>query len=101
MFIGIINNEFRVMKCVKCDTEIPEDSIFCPSCGNPTKNVAKDHKTNKSFIISFNLSLKKILVIIALGIWMLVLLRLGIIPVPQQVSGTVDIDRPVHVYSIR
>ena len=42
-----------------------------------------------------NLSLKSILVIIAIGIWMLVLQNLGIIPVTQDVrvvSGSVYVD---------
>lgn len=85
------------MKCFKCGAEIPEDSAFCPNCGKPTKNVKRDYKIKKSF----NLSLKGILIIIALGIWMLVLQNLGIIPVAQEISGTVEIGNHVIVYPLR
>ena len=47
-----------------------------------------------------NLSLKGILVIIAIGIWMLVLQNLGIIPVTQdvRVKNTIDADVSGRVY---
>lgn len=68
---------FCTMECKNCGKEIPEDSTFCPNCGRPI------------------ISLKSILVIIAIGIWMLVLQNLGIIPVTQDVrvvSGSVYVD---------
>ena len=91
---------FCTMKCKNCGKEIPDDSTFCPNCGNIT-NV---NKTIKKFQFK-NLSLKSILVIIAVGIWMLVLQNLGIIPVTQdvrvkntvEVSGNVDVDNTVDV----
>ena len=91
---------FCTMKCKNCGQEISEDSTFCPNCGNIT-NV---NKTIKKFQFK-NLSLKSILVIIAVGIWMLVLQNLGIIPVTQdvrvkntvEVSGNVDVDNTVDV----
>ena len=43
------------------------------------------------------MSLKSILMAIAVGIWMLVLQNLGVIPVAQKVSGNVDIDNTVDI----
>lgn len=89
------------MKCNKCGHEIPGDSLFCPDCGTPTKETPTDSATKRPF----TMSLKSILVVIALGIWMLVLQNLGVIPVTQDVkvknmvdvSGRVDIGSSVDV----
>ena len=89
------------MKCSKCGHEIPEDSLFCPECGTPTKDLTTSSTKRRPF----TLSLKGILVVIALGIWMLVLQNLGVIPVTQDVkvknmvdvSGRVDIGSSVDV----
>lgn len=84
------------MKCKNCGKEIPEDSTFCPNCGKPTNNIKGGYK---KFHFK-NLSLKSILVIIAIGIWMLVLQNLGIIPVTQdvRVKNTIDADVSGSVY---
>ena len=89
------------MNCNKCKCDIPDDSIFCPNCGNSVKITENIIKLRKSF----KLSLKGILIIIALGIWMLVLQNFGIIPVTQDVhvdnvvgiSGNIGINNPVDV----
>ena len=89
------------MECKNCGKEIPEDSTFCPNCGRPINNTNRNYKKNQLK----NLSLKSILVIIAIGIWMLVLQNLGIIPVTQDVrvkntvnvSGNVDVDNTVDI----
>lgn len=80
------------MECKKCEKEIPDDSTFCPNCGNITNS----NKSNKKFQLK-TLSLKSILMAIAVGIWMLVLQNLGVIPVAQKVSGNVDIDNTVDI----
>lgn len=88
------------MKCKNCGKEIPDDSAFCPNCGNS----ANVNRSNEKFQFK-NLSLKGILVIIAVGIWMLVLQNLGVIPVAQdvrvkktvKVSGNVDVDNTVDI----
>ena len=97
------------MKCVKCDAKIPEDSIFCPNCGNSInveKSTAQPKKSLVYWAKSFKLSLKGVLLIIAVGIWMLVLQNLGIIPITHDVyvrngtvdiKWTVDIDSPIDV----
>lgn len=76
------------MECKNCGKEIPEDSTFCPNCGNPINSI---EKSKKKFELK-NLSLKSILVIIAVGIWMVVLQNFGIIPVTQdvRVKNTID-----------
>lgn len=89
------------MECKYCGKEIPDDSTFCPDCGKPINNIKSSYNGLKFKI----LSLKSILVIIAIGIWMLVLQNLGIIPVTQDVSvkntvdvsGTVDVGNTVDV----
>lgn len=83
------------MECKYCGKEIPDDSTFCPDCGKPINNIKSSYKGLKFKI----LSLKSILVIIAIGIWMLVLQNLGIIPVTQDVSveNTVDVSGTVDV----
>ncbi len=80
------------MECKNCEKEIPDDSTFCPNCGNITNS----NKSNKKFQLK-TLSLKSILMAIAVGIWMLVLQNLGVIPVAQKVSGNVDIDNTVDI----
>lgn len=89
-------NVYCNMKCKNCGKEIPEDSTFCPNCGKPTNNIEKSYRK----IQLKNLSLKSILVIIAIGIWMLVLQNLGIIPVTQdvRVKNTIDADVSGSVY---
>ena len=84
------------MKCKSCLKEIPDDSTFCPNCGNPINSI---ERCKKKFELK-NLSLKSILVIIAIGIWMLVLQNLGIIPVTQdvRVRNTIDADVSGSVY---
>ncbi|WP_302495016.1 zinc-ribbon domain-containing protein [uncultured Prevotella sp.] len=84
------------MKCKSCLKEIPDDSTFCPNCGKPINNINRNYKK----IQLKNLSLKGILVIIAIGIWMLVLQNLGIIPVTQdvRVKNTIDADVSGRVY---
>lgn len=86
------------MECKYCGKEIPDDSTFCPDCGKPINNIKSSYKGFKFKI----LSLKSILVIIAIGIWMLVLQNLGIIPVTQDVSveNTVDVSGTVDVGNI-
>lgn len=89
------------MKCNNCKCEIPDDSIFCPNCGSDTKMERERTKSKPAFKIS----LKGILIVIALGIWMLVLQGLGIIPTTQDVkvtktvkiSGDVGINNPIDV----
>lgn len=97
---------FFIMECKYCGKEIPDDSTFCPDCGKPINNIKSSYKWLKLKSLSLeNLSLKSILVIIAIGIWMLVLQNLGIIPVTQDVSvenivdvsGTVDVGNTVDV----
>lgn len=91
---------FCTMKCKNCGKEIPEDSTFCPNCGKfANEGTTTMNKFPKS------LSLKSILFVIAIGIWMLVLQNLGIIPIAQdvrvkkavKVSGKVDIDNTVDI----
>lgn len=92
---------YFIMECKYCGKEIPDDSTFCPDCGKPINNIKSSYNGLKFKI----LSLKSILVIIAIGIWMLVLQNLGIIPVTQDVSventvdvsGTVDVGNTVDV----
>lgn len=67
------------MECKNCGKN-PDDSTFCPNCGNITNS----NKSNKKFQLK-TLSLKSILMAIAVGIWMLVLQNLGVIPVAQDV----------------
>ena len=87
---------FWSMKCKSCLKEIPDDSTFCPNCGNPINSI---ERCKKKFELK-SLSLKSILIIIAFGIWMLVLQNLGIIPVTQdvRVKNTIDADVSGSVY---
>ena len=84
------------MICKNCGKEIPEDSTFFFYFGRPINNTNRNYKKNQLK----NLSLKSILVIIAIGIWMLVLQNLGIIPVTQdvRVRNTIDADVSGSVY---
>lgn len=88
------------MKCKNCGKEIPNDSTFCPNCGKITNS----NNSNKKLQLK-TLSLKTILMAIAVGIWMVVLQNLGVIPVAQdvrikktvKVSGNVDVDNTIDV----
>lgn len=84
------------MKCKNCGKEFPDDSAFCPNCGTPINSIGRG---KKKFELK-NFSLKTILVIIAIGIWMLVLQNFGIIPVTQdvRVKNTIDADVSGSVY---
>lgn len=83
------------MTCSKCGKDIPEDSVFCPNCG---ESMQKSNNTNRHKKI-FHLSLKGILLVIAVGIWMLVLQNFGIFPSTQdvRVKNTVDVSGAVDV----
>ena len=89
------------MTCNNCGNDIPEDSIFCPNCGTSMQNATINNMQRKPF----SLSLKAILLAIAVGIWMLVLQNLGILTATQDVkvqnsldvSGTVDVGNSVDV----
>lgn len=78
------------MKCKNCGKVVfPDNSTICPNCGKMvTGNDFKRHLRLKG------LSMKSILIIIAIGIWLLVLQNLGIISVEQDVcvKNTVDVD---------
>lgn len=78
----------QYIRCNNCGAEIPNDSAFCPNCGNAIKG----KRATNNFHIK-NLSLNSILIIIATGIWLLVLQNFGIIPVTQNVcvKNTVDV----------
>lgn len=83
------------MKCKNCGNEIPEDSTFCPNCGN----LVNKNRINRKIQLK-NLSLKSLLIVIAVGIWILVLQNLGIIQVTQdvRVKNKVDADVSGSVY---
>lgn len=95
-------NIINIMDCNHCNKNIPDDSKFCPFCGGensmPNSNKKIPH-------IPKNLSLKSILLAIAIGVWILVLQNLGIIPVSQSVNvinevdvaGSVRVDNTVDV----
>lgn len=80
------------MTCNKCGNDIPEDSIFCPYCGTSMQNTTINDIKRKPF----SLSLKTILLAIAVGIWVLVLQNLGILTVTQDVK-VVDVGNSVDV----
>lgn len=75
------------MNCKKCNKEIPSDSKFCPFCGEDNSEELKKENINKHSkkIIANSLSLKTMLVILIIGVWVLVFQNLGIIPVTQNV----------------
>ena len=83
------------MTCNKCGNNIPEDSIFCPNCGTSMQNATINNVQSKPF----SFSLKAILLVIAVGIWMLVLQNFGIFPSTQdvRVKNTVDVSGAVNV----
>ena len=83
------------MTCSKCGKDIPEDSVFCPNCG---ESMQKSNKTNRHKK-TFHLSLKGILLVIAVCIWMLVLQNFGIFPSTQdvRVKNAVDVSGAVDV----
>ena len=82
------------MKCIKCGIEIPDDSVSCPNCGQSTTDINHKEKGQTK-----NMFLKAILIVIAIGIWMLVFQNLGVIPVTQNVivKNTVDVSGYVGI----
>lgn len=80
------------MKCNYCNSEIPEDSKFCPKCGKTIDTITNHRKKQ-------NLSLKAILSFIAIGLWIIVLQNIGVIPITQNVhvKNTVDVSGDIHV----
>lgn len=76
------------MNCLHCHKQISDDSKFCPYCGgenwsnpdkNPNKNILKK-------LSSVSFSLKTLLFLLVVGVWVLVFQNLGIIPVTQNVN---------------
>lgn len=78
----------QYIRCNNCGLEIHDDYAFCPNY----VNAIKGKRSTNNFHIK-NLSLNSILIIIATGIWLLVLQKFGIIPVTQNVcvKNTVDV----------
>lgn len=100
------------MICKICNKNIPSDSKFCPYCGSSDLEDAKFSESagGISPITSMankvkSISLKALLFLIAVGIWILVLQNLGIIPISQdvrvtnevEVEGDVDVNNTVDV----
>jgi len=104
------------MYCIECGKELQNDSKFCTVCGsNQIEN--NDVIANKTENKSNNISLKAILIIIAVGIWGIFLQNVGVIPtkrsvfveggnieafvqggkIDASVEGTVDITNSVDV----
>ena len=83
------------MTCSKCGKDIPEDSIFCPNCGILMQNSNNTYEHKKTF----NLSFKGILIVIAVGIWMLVLQNFVFFTTVRdvKVKNTVDVSGAVDV----
>lgn len=84
------------MNCKHCDRPIPTDSKYCQYCGTENR---LEKSERKKFRIPTNFSLKTILLVIAIGIWILVFQNLGIIPVSQSVNVTneVEVDGSVRI----
>lgn len=76
------------MNCKNCNKKISDDSKFCPYCGAENKLFdEKSYSKNlwkKISISSF--SLKTLLFLLVIGVWILVFQNLGIIPVTQNVN---------------
>ena len=105
------------MECKRCGKEIPDNSKFCKFCGHEISN---ERNFQKNIMLRFfcsnrekainnmlykmkiqlkNISLRSILIIIAVGIWMLVFQNLGLIPITQdvRVKNTVDVSGDVGI----
>lgn len=80
----------ETIKCKCCEKEIPNDSVFCPFCG-------VKQKTNKfkfwESIKNFHLSLKTILIAIAVGVWVIVFQNIGM-------RNTIDSDVVNYLWEI-
>lgn len=83
------------MKCKYCKTEIPDDSDFCSNCGKTITSNTNRHKLP-------DLSLKSILLIIAVELWVIALQNLGVIPITQKVrvKNTVDVSGNINVDNV-
>jgi len=77
------------MNCKHCNKRIPDDSKYCPYCGEENSSVKSERRKSR---FSAVFSLKSILLAIAIGIWILVLQNFGIIPVSQDVRVTNEVD---------
>lgn len=76
------------MNCKHCNQPISEDSKFCPYCGNQvdkTTNI-KVHRKNLSNLFNKIATLKMLLLLLVIGVWILVFQNLGVIPVTQNVN---------------
>lgn len=80
------------MKCPHCNSDIADDSKFCSSCGKETLS----QNNNLAKKLCSSLSLKTILMSIAVGIWVLVLQNIGLIPINQDVRVTNTVETKVN-----
>lgn len=79
------------MNCKHCNKTIPNDSKFCPYCGG--ENSCEESRKSKfpQSIIGKCSTLRFLLLMIGVGIWIIVFQNLGVIPITQNVK-LVDVE---------
>jgi len=68
------------MYCKHCGKEISDDSTFCKYCGNDPSGAKVVNTPTKSGL-KFDISIKAVLIAIAIGIWVIVLQNFEILKV--------------------
>lgn len=98
------------MNCPKCGKEIADDSKFCRHCGYKFKDdskavspVQQKLQLIKDKVLGLKdkqISLKAILLAIAIGVWVIVLQNFGLLPGNREVevANTVDVRGAVDAY---
>lgn len=82
--------------CPNCKRVIDNDSKYCRHCGMEIKIEKEEQKDKSPYMKYINISL----ILIAIGIWIIILQNFGVLPQKVYVENTVGVDGNVNVNNV-